>query len=76
MYALNGTSKNNNEENPEISITITWSNFLKSFIIIAKKVSGIANFKPQCSGIIEPKKIPIIVVSCHVVHKVTPAPRR
>ena len=39
--------------------------------MIAKKVSGIANFKPQCSGMIEPKKIPIMY--SHVVHKVTPA---
>ena len=40
---------------------------------MAKKVKGIANFNPHSSGTIDPKKIPMIVVTCHVVHKMTPA---
>ena len=36
-----------------------------SFTIIAKKVNGIANFKPNSSGINEPNIIPLIVITAN-----------
>ena len=75
MYDLNGASNNISEANPDTNITKTWSNFLKSFTIIAKKVRGIANFKPNSSGINEPNIIPLIVDSCQQNQSVTPVPR-
>ena len=75
MYDLNGASNKINEANPETNITKTWSNFLKSLTIIAKKVKGIANFKPNSSGIKEPNIIPLIVEICQKNHKVIPPPK-
>ena len=43
--------------------------------IIAKKVRGIANFKPNSSGINEPNIIPLIVDNCQQSQSVTPVPR-
>ena len=72
MYDLKGASKNNNELNPHVIITITWSNFLKSWTTIAMKVKGIANFKPNSSGTNDPKTIPAKVDNCQNIHSVTP----
>ena len=58
MYDLKGASKNNNELNPHVIITITWSIFFISWTTIAIKVNGIANFNPKFSGMNDPKSIP------------------
>ena len=64
------------DEIPENIITIRWSIFLNSLTIRAKKVRGIVNSKPNCSGTILPKKIPIKVETCHKNHKVKPEPNK
>ena len=61
---------------PETKITYKWSGFLNSWIINDKNVSGIANFKPNASGTIAPKKIPINDEICHVSHNVKPEPSK
>ena len=74
-YALNGIiSYPTVAIKPEIIITITFINFLKSSTIKAKNVKGTAKLNPSFSGIIEPKNIPIIVVICHITQQVAPAP--
>ena len=50
--------------------------FLKSLINNARKVIGIANFKPSSSGIIDPKKIPTKVEICQIVQHVVPPPSK
>ena len=52
---MNGASKNNKELKPQVIITITWSNFFKSWTTIAINVKGIANFNPSSSGTNDPK---------------------
>ena len=74
MYNLYGISKKYSEENPDTRITITWLIFLNSLIMIAIKVKGITNFKPSCSGTIEPTIIPKIVDTCQANHNRTPEP--
>ena len=43
--------------------------------MLSSKVKGIANFKPNSSGINEPNIIPLIVDNCQQNHNVTPVPR-
>ena len=47
MYDLKGASKNNNELNPHVIITITWSNFLISWTTIAIKVKAVLAYVPS-----------------------------
>ena len=61
---------------PEIIITITFTNFLKSFTNKAKKVNGTAKLKPSFSGINAPKTIPKNVVVCHINQHVSPPPNK
>ena len=74
MYELNGILYKIKALTPETIITITWSIFLRSWTIIAIKVNGIANFKPNSSGIKDPKIIPNIVEICQLIQRVIPAP--
>ena len=61
---------------PETKITITFTSFLKSLTNNAKKVNGIANVKPNLSGITDPKITPINVVICQIIQHGIPAPRK
>ena len=74
IYDLNGASKNNKALTPQTIITITWSIFFKSWTIIAIKVRGIANFKPNSSGTNEPNIIPANVEICQQTQSVLPVP--
>ena len=76
MYDLKGASKNNNELNPHVIITITWSIFFKSWTTIAINVKGTANFNPNCSGTNEPRIIPDNVDSCQKIQRVPPEPSK
>ena len=61
---------------PEIIITITLINLLKSFTNNARKVNGMAKVRPSFSGNTEPKIIPRNVVICQIVQQVVPAPNK
>ena len=61
---------------PEIIITITFINFLKSLTNNAKKVNGTAKLSPSFSGIDAPKMIPNNVVDCQITQQVAPPPTR
>ena len=76
MYDLKGASKNNNELNPQVIITITWSNFFKSWTTIAINVRGTANFYPISSGTNEPRTIPAKVDNCQKIQRVPPEPSK
>ena len=74
MYDFNGALKNSKELIPQTNITITWSNFFKSWTTIAIKVKGIVNFSPSSSGTKEPNMIPDKVANCQQVQSVQPEP--
>ena len=61
---------------PETKITIKWSDFLNSWIIKDKNVNEIAKDRPNSSGTIEPKKIPINDDICQTNHSVKPEPNK
>ena len=76
IYDLKGASKNSKELKPQVIITITWSNFFKSWTTIAIKVRGTANFNPSSSGTNEPRIIPDNVANCQQIQRVPPEPSK
>ena len=61
---------------PDTNMTIIFLNFLKSSINRAKNVNEIVKLNPNSSGTTDPKTIPRIVDTCHIVQHVKPAPNK